>query len=211
MKLLDTLPVVSAITDCIQIAPVAGVAEESEVQYSRDLLMSSGNHVKSYLTIATSSVPLQGTALPLKLKIQENETLKVTRVFSTTSYVVSSYRLESEERQTTGTYVLEVKEGGKLIPVDNSRASFVYDEETVGVFEVKRGRFTLQATPTSLRLIECSTGQLSQQVASAGIVQVSEYLYQSDLFFALTSDGRVQSFSGSFLKTKLARILSTLA
>jgi hypothetical protein len=27
MKLLDTLPVISAITDCVQIAPVAGVVE----------------------------------------------------------------------------------------------------------------------------------------------------------------------------------------
>jgi hypothetical protein len=170
MKLLDTLPVVSAITDCVQIAPVAGVAEGSEVQYSRDFLISSGNHIKSYLTIATSSVPLQGTALPLKLKIQENESLKVTRVFSTTSFVVSSYRLESKEHQTTGTYVLEVKEGGKLIPVDSERACFAYDEETIGVFDVKRGKFALQATPTSLRLIECATGQLSQQVAGVGIV-----------------------------------------
>lgn len=54
--------------------------------------------------------------------------------------------------------MLEVKEGGKLIPVDSERASFSYEEETVGVFDVKKGKFALQATTASLRLIECATG-----------------------------------------------------
>ena len=113
------------------------------MQYSRDFLISSGNHVKSYLTTALASIPLQGTALPLKLKIQESETLKVTRVFSTQNFVISSYKLDSTERQTSGTYVLEIKEGGKLIPVDSERANFAYNEETVGVFDVKRGKYAL--------------------------------------------------------------------
>ena len=128
------------------------------MQYSRDFLVSSGNHVKSYLTVATSSVPLQGTSLPLKLKIQETEKLTVTRVFSTASFVVTSYRLDSPEQKSTGTYVLEVKDGGKLIPVDTERASFAYDAETVGVFDVKKGKCVLQATRSSVRLVDCAGG-----------------------------------------------------
>jgi hypothetical protein len=161
MKLLDSLPVISAISDCVQISPVAGVVEASEVQYSRDFLISSGNHVKSYLTTALASIPLVCSALPLKLKIQESEKLKVTRVFSTQNFVFASYKLDSPERQTTGTYVLEIKEKGKLIPVDSDRANFIYNDETFGVFEEKRGKFTLQATPTSLRLVEIASGQIS--------------------------------------------------
>ena len=81
MKLLDSLSVISAISDCVQISPVAGVVEASEVQYNHDFLISSGKHFKSYLTTALASVPLFCSSLPLKLKIQESEKLKVTRVF----------------------------------------------------------------------------------------------------------------------------------
>lgn len=78
MQLLDTLPVVSAITDFVQIAPVAGVAEGADVQYSRDFLVSSGNYIKSYLTVATSSVPLDGKPLPIKSgKLVDKEKLKM--------------------------------------------------------------------------------------------------------------------------------------
>ena len=98
MKLLDSLSVISAISDCVQISQVAGVVEASEVQYNRDFLISSGNHVKSYLTTALASVPLVCSSLPLKLKIQESEKLKVTRVFSTQNFVFTSYKLDSPER-----------------------------------------------------------------------------------------------------------------
>jgi hypothetical protein len=78
MQLLDTLPVVSAITDIVQIASVAGVVEGADVQYSRDFLVSSGNHIKSYLTVATSSIPLDGKPLPIKaVKLGEKEKLKM--------------------------------------------------------------------------------------------------------------------------------------
>jgi anionic cell wall polymer biosynthesis LytR-Cps2A-Psr (LCP) family protein len=94
MQLLDTLTVVSSITDYAQILPVAGIVEQTNVQYSRDFLVSSGNYLKSYLTVATSSVPLDMQPLPLKsVKFQENEKLKVERVFTTNNLVFVSYRL----------------------------------------------------------------------------------------------------------------------
>jgi hypothetical protein len=94
MQLLDTLTVVSSITDYAQILPVAGILEQTNVQYSRDFLVSSGNYLKSYLTVATSSVPLDMQPLPLKsVKFQENEKLKVERVFTTNNLVFVSYRL----------------------------------------------------------------------------------------------------------------------
>jgi hypothetical protein len=53
---------------------------------------------------------------------------------------------------------MEIKEGGKIIPVDAERASFAFEEGTIGVFDVKKGKYILQATTKSLRLVECATG-----------------------------------------------------
>lgn len=56
---------------------------------------------------------------------------------------------------------MEVKEGGKMISVDSERANFAFEEATIGVFDVKKGKWVLQATTKSIRLVESSTGQLS--------------------------------------------------
>lgn len=142
LQLLDSLPVLSGITDTIQLPPVAGVVDNSQLAYSKDFLVSSGNHIKSYLTIATSSIPLDGKPLPLKLKLGKNETPQLTRVSATTNFVVASFRISGPEKRT-GTYVMEVKDGGKMIPVDAERAGFVFDEETIAAFDTKKAKFVV--------------------------------------------------------------------
>ena len=123
-------------------------------------MVSSGNHIKSYLTVATSSVPLDGKPLPHKsLKPADSETLQLNRVYSTNNFVAVSYKMLAEDKkETTGTYVMEVKDGGKMIPVDAERAAFSFDEESIAVFETKKGKYTVQVTLSSIRLIDSTSG-----------------------------------------------------
>ena len=59
-KVLDTVSTISPICDACQIPSIAGVdsKEPQETQFSMDFLIGSGNQVKSYLTFAAASVPL---------------------------------------------------------------------------------------------------------------------------------------------------------
>ena len=43
---------------------------------------------------------------------------------------------------------MEVKEGGKMIPVDQDRAQFSFTDGTIAAFDVKKSKYTLQATPS---------------------------------------------------------------
>ena len=60
LRSLESIPTISPITDTTQIPSMAGVdlKEASMTQYSMDFLIASGNHVRSYLTFAASSLPL---------------------------------------------------------------------------------------------------------------------------------------------------------
>ena len=53
---------------------------------------------------------------------------------------------------------MEVKEGGKMVTVENDKTSFILDEETIAAFDVKKGKYTIQTTLSKLILIESATG-----------------------------------------------------
>ena len=67
LQTLEILPTISPISDAVQIPAIAGFEpkESSQTQYSTDFLIGSGNQVKSYLTFAAASVPLQSNTLGL--------------------------------------------------------------------------------------------------------------------------------------------------
>jgi hypothetical protein len=57
----------------------------------------------------------------------------------TKSFVVVSHKNKSQD--TSGTHFLEIKEGGKLVPLEGEkRASLSYEEATIGMFDVKKGK-----------------------------------------------------------------------
>jgi hypothetical protein len=72
--------------------------------------------------------------------------------------------------------------------VEADKSGFVFDEETISCFDVKKGKYVVQATLNALRLIESATVTISTSVQNpTGFSQVSDYLDQSDIFFTLST------------------------
>jgi len=57
----------------------------------------------------------------------------------TKSLVVVSHKSKSQD--LSGTHFLEIREGGKLVPLEGEKkASLSYDEATISMFDVKKGK-----------------------------------------------------------------------
>lgn len=76
--------------------------------------------------------------------------------------------------------------------LEADKSGFVFDEQTIGCFDVKKGKYVVQATVNALRLMESATAAISTSVQNpTGFSQVSDYLEQSDVFFTLNTNGQV--------------------
>ena len=61
--------------------------------------------------------------------------------------------------------------------VEADKSGFSFDEETISCFDVKKGRYVVQATLHALKLVESATGTISTSFSNTmGFHQVSDYL-----------------------------------
>ena len=72
LKCMDSMPVISPVQDMVQLPLIAGKVPGSKANFSMDFLVGSGNDVKSYLTFASTRVPLEEGPISLLPAKQEN-------------------------------------------------------------------------------------------------------------------------------------------